>query len=187
MSEETADPRSGRVVLFNGPPSSGKTSLVAALQQRLAEPWFHLSLDDFHAGYLERWWVADDGPLFDRLVAGYAASLREMAVAGNDVLAEAVITPARRNLYESVFGETPIALIAVRCPLEVAVDRERNRTDRRSGPIEFPPDYFAAVYGGLTYDHEIDTSNRTPDALATDLLESFSQFAPTSFTAHRTH
>ena len=89
-------------MLFNGPPSSGKTSLVNSLVALLTEPWFHLSLDDFRSGYPEPWFVHDTGALFDRLLAGYLASLREMAKSGNDVLAEAVITPSRRVLYASM-------------------------------------------------------------------------------------
>src|SRR5664280_571179 len=126
----------GRVVLFNGPPSSGKTNLVRSLIQSIGEPWFHLSLDGFRSGLADQWWVNDDGHLFHQVMVGYLASLREMALAGSDVLAEAVITPARRALYESTFGETPIVLIGVQCPLEVAMQRDSNRTDRLRGPID---------------------------------------------------
>jgi len=140
-----SDSSIGRVALFNGPPSSGKTSLVNSLQHQISAPWFHLSLDDFRPGYSESFWDEDEGDLFSRLLTGYVGALREMALAGNDVLAEAVITPARRLLYESTFGSLPLLLIGVKCRLDIAVQREVSRADRRHGPIELPAAYFAAV------------------------------------------
>jgi chloramphenicol 3-O phosphotransferase len=174
----------GRVVLFNGPPSSGKTSLVNSLLALISEPWFHLSLDDFRRGYSEQWWVLDRGQLFDRVLAGYLASLREMAIAGNDVLAEAVITPSRQALYAATFGDLPIALIGVHCALKVAVQRERNRTDRRRGPIDLPLEEYEAVHTGLTYDFEIDTSDERPEDLARAVALNFRSLSSSAFASH---
>jgi chloramphenicol 3-O phosphotransferase len=174
----------GRIVLFNGPPSSGKTSLVTALQHELLTPWFHLSLDDFHLGFTERSWREDEGQLFDRLVVGYLQSLRAIASSGIDVVAEAVMVPARRGLYQEVFDELPILLIGVRCSLGTAIDRERSRTDRRNGPIEFPADYFEAVYDGLTYDFESRTETSNPQELAAQLVQLLDQLTPSTFKDH---
>jgi chloramphenicol 3-O phosphotransferase len=182
--KETEKLATGRVVLFNGPPSSGKTSLVTSIQGIVDEPWFHMSLDDFHSGYSEQWWLNDDGRIFGQLVAGYLASLREMARAGNDVLAEAVITPSRRKLYESTFGATPVVLVGVRCPLKVAVHRERHRADRHHGPIDLQSDSFAAVHSGLTYDFEIDTSRLGPRELAASMVPKLRGLTPTPFSSH---
>jgi chloramphenicol 3-O phosphotransferase len=181
-----ASPQStaGRIVLFNGPPSSGKTSLVTALQHVLPTPWFHLSLDDFHLGFTERSWREDDGQLFDRLVVSYLQSLRAIALSGNDVLAEAVMVPARRDLYRETFNELPIILIGVRCSLSVAVEREQGRTDRRGGPIDFPSDYFEAVYDGLTYDFESATESGSPKALADELVRLLDHLTPSPFQNH---
>jgi len=174
----------GRIVLFNGPPSSGKTSLVRSLQRKIAEPWFHLSLDDFRSGYSNQWWDNDDGMLFDRVMASYLASLRQIALSGIDLLAEAVITPIRQSMYAKVFGELPIVLVGVRWPLEIAVEREGNRTDRQRGPIELPDADYAAVHSGLVYDFEVDTSRESPDELATKVDLNFTGFSASSFVSH---
>lgn len=180
----SSDSSIGRVALFNGPPSSGKTSLVNSLQREIAEPWFHLSLDGFLSGYSERSWTEDEGELFNRVQSGYLNSLREMALAGNDVLAEAVITPDRRLLYESTFGSMPLLLIGVKCRLDVATEREKNRTDRRRGPIELPAVEFAAVHEGLSYDLVIETSDDNPTDLAVKFLSDFIELIPSSFASH---
>ena len=182
----TAPPDSthGRLAFFNGPPSCGKTSLVDALQHQIAEPWFHLSLDDFRSGYTNRWWFESDDRRFELLLSGYLASLGEMVLAGNDVLAEAVITPGRRHLYDGTFGDLPMVLIGVTCPLEVAVLREATRTDRRGGPIDLPADYFAAVHNGLSYDLEVDTAKIGPTELAVELIPKFKRLVASSFENH---
>jgi len=178
------DTFTGRVALFNGPPSSGKSSLVNSLQHELTTPWFHLSLDDFRSGYPTSFWDDDEGDLFNRLLAGYVGALRELALAGNDVLAEAVITPARRSLYESTFGSLPLLLIGMKCRLETAIEREASRTDRRHGPIELPASYYAAVYEGLSYDLEIETSDENPKDLAVRFVSEFVALTPSSFASH---
>ncbi|MEM7081062.1 MAG: AAA family ATPase [Pseudomonadota bacterium] len=40
----------GKVIILNGASSSGKTTLALALQQQLAEPYQHISLDQFRDG-----------------------------------------------------------------------------------------------------------------------------------------
>jgi chloramphenicol 3-O phosphotransferase len=180
----TSSTAPGRVVLFNGPPSSGKTSLVNALVDQRAEPCFHLSLDDFRMGIAERSWLDDDGTLFEGLITGYLGSLRAVALAGIDVMAEAVMVPARRSRYAEIFGELPVIVIGVRCPLDVATQRERDRTDRRGGPIDFPADYFGAVYSGLTYDYEIATDTGDPSGLAATVAANLDRLVATSFSSH---
>jgi chloramphenicol 3-O phosphotransferase len=187
MTQPTSSPsETGRLVFFNGPPSSGKTSLVDELQHQLDEPWFHLSLDDFRSGIADQWWLADDGQLFERVLRGYLASLYAMVLAGLDVTAEAVITPGRRRLYETTFGETPITLIGVVCPLEVATEREGSRGDRQCGPIDLDADAYAAVHAGLLYDTEINTSKEEPSALARALALHFDRLQSSSFRSHLT-
>lgn len=174
----------GRVVLFNGPPSVGKTSLLRAMINQLESPWYHLSLDEFRSGIAERWWISDRGELFERLVAAYLGALRQVALEGIDVLAEAVVTPARRALYDQVFGSMPLLLISVRCSLDVAIQRERSRIDRRSGPLDMSAHDFAAVYSGMTYDMEIDSAADQPPDLADLVRANLDQLEPSTFASH---
>lgn len=135
-------------------------------------------------GIAERSWLEDEGTLFEGLITGYLGSLRAVALAGIDVMAEAVIVPARRSRYAEIFGELPIIVIGVRCPLDVATQRERARTDRRGGPIDFPADYFEAVYSGLSYDFEIATDTGDPSGLAAQVAANLDRLVPTSFSSH---
>jgi chloramphenicol 3-O phosphotransferase len=162
------------VVLLNGPPSSGKTTLARALSEVLRPPHFHLSLDDFRRGYPDEIWLHDDGSRFRQVMIGYLGALRAMALAGNDVVAEAVVTRDRLASYLDTFDGLSVVFVGVRCSLEVAVDREARRSDRLKGPVELPEDAFEAVHSHGAYDVEVDTSNTSAsdvaDYLATQLL-----------------
>lgn len=171
----------GRLVLLNGPPSCGKTSLARALQRALEGPWLHLSLDAFRAGYRDDRWISDDGTLFEQVLVGYLAALRQLAEAGMDLLAEAVITPDRRNLYATTFRGLPVLVIGVHCSHAEALRREQQRSDRRQGPLDLPPEAYAAVHSGMTYDLEVDTSTTPAESLARRLASELDNVEAAAF------
>jgi chloramphenicol 3-O phosphotransferase len=92
-----------------------------------------------------------------------------MALAGNPLIAEAVIVPARLPPYLETLKDLPVTFVGVRCPLHVAASREGQRDDRRSGPMPLTAEAFAAVHSHGAYDIEVDTTTATTDRLATDL------------------
>jgi chloramphenicol 3-O phosphotransferase len=162
----------GQVMLLNGAPSAGKTTLAKAMQDAAPTPLYHRSLDDFLAGYPLRFRASDDGTLFERLMIGYVHALAELAAAGNDVVAEAVIIPGRLSLYRAAFRDVPVLLVGVRCTLAVAQERERARTDRVH-PIDLDVPWFGTVHE-LPYDLEVDTSDgSTAEETALTLLALF--------------
>jgi len=126
----------GRILLLNGPPSSGKTTLARAIQAAAEQPLWHQSLDDFRAGYSKRFWRVDDGSLFALAMYAYLRALRSIAEAGVDLVAESVITPTRRSMYLGVFDGFSVTFVGVRCTLPVAQAREHARTDRLRGPVD---------------------------------------------------
>jgi len=147
----------GRVVLLNGPPSSGKTSLAQSFVAQSLHPWFHRNLDDFRRGYADRYWRDDDGRLFAAVAEGYLGALRSLALAGVDLIAETVITPERVDAYAAAFDDIRLLLVAVRCPIEVARRREAARADRLRGPIDLPDAGFESVYTAVRYDLQLDS------------------------------
>lgn len=169
----------GRVVLLNGTPSSGKTTLVRALREVLEPPHWSLSLDDFRKGYLARnwdpfrgpWWSGHERSLFLLVLHGYLRSLRAMAETGHHVLAEAVILPATARLYDDTFSGLVLYLVGVRCPIDVAEERERQRTDRVTpGGIPLRVPEFDLVHTGRRYDVEVDTSKQQVDECVSAIL-----------------
>ena len=67
---------------------------------------------------------------------GYLRALRALTEAGNDLVAEAVLTPSRRDIYLRTFDGISVTFVGVRCSLAVAQAREQARTDRLRGPVD---------------------------------------------------
>lgn len=160
---------SGRIIFINGVPNAGKTTLAEAVQAALAEPYLHLSLDDFLRGYSDRHWLAASPPSFTRVMNGYLRSLRQLALCGNNIVAEAVITPNRVDTYLQLFGDLPVLLVGLHVSLEEAHRRERQRTDRLK-PYEVTANDIEWVHSHGFYDLELVTSALAPDAAAVQVL-----------------
>lgn len=152
----------GRVILLNGTPSSGKTTVALALWNALEPAHWYRSLDDFRAGYQDEHWRGDHRPLFQMVVRGFVRAVGEMARVGHDVITEAVILPDRVDLYLDALVGLNVVLVGVRCPLAVAQQRERERADRLGGPIELAVPDFDAVHRDVRYDIDFDTSVVSP-------------------------
>jgi len=163
---------SGQILLLNGAPSTGKTTLARAIQERCPKPLFHRSLDDFLEGYRHAARRTEPG-VFDRVLAGYLGALRELAAAGIDLVAEAVIIPERVGLYADAFAGSSVLLVGVHCPLAVAQERERLRHDRPGGVLKLDVPWFETVHD-VPYDLEVQTVDREAiDAAAAAAVELF--------------
>ncbi len=178
--------RSGRIILLNGTSSSGKSTLVRALQDRLPDPWLEIGIDRFvfalpgryrdqplwsdvfryvrdYAGRPDRFTI-QAGPLGERLVSGMHRTAAALADEGIDVIVDHVLLE-RAWLDECRRLWAPYAplYVGVRCPLHVVQERERNRRDRTIGQAAAQ---FAVVHRWGDYDLEVDTSVLSPDQAA---------------------
>jgi chloramphenicol 3-O phosphotransferase len=182
----TAD-RTGRIVLLNGTSSSGKTTLVRALQAILPEPWLEIGIDRFVFSlpkqYLDQplWsevfryvrldgavdgpFRIETGPLGRRLVLGMHATAAALAGQGLNVIVDHVLLEddwlADCRTRWAAFD---VLVVGVRCPLEVVIERERSRKDRTIGQAEAQ---FHVVHRHRGYDLELDTSALSPEEGAT--------------------
>lgn len=175
-----ASERTGRLVLLNGTPSSGKTTLARALQAELSTPFYHHSLDEFRQGYPVGCWRADShGELFRRVLDVYVTTLRTFVLLGHDVISEAVITPQTLDRYLGLFEDVPVLFIGIQCPLPEVERRERTRTDRHAPS---PPPLDEAVHAHGCYDLEVDTARYEPVQAARLVAEIIAQPPdPTAF------
>jgi chloramphenicol 3-O phosphotransferase len=174
------------VILLNGTSSSGKSTLVRALQDRLDGPWLEVGIDQFvfalprryrdqpHWSELFRYlpipggadgaFTIETGPLGERLVAGMHRTADALARADLDVIVDHVLLePAWLDDLRGLLADVPVLFVGVRCPLEVVVERERNRRDRTIGQAEA---MFHVVHRRGGYDLEVDTSVLGPGECA---------------------
>ena len=177
------------VIFLNGTSSSGKTTLLKALQKQLQEPFLDMGIDKFiwmlPGRYLDRplW---DDvlgkahhsGPLGLTLFSGMHHAIAAAASRGNNILADHVfVEKAWVEECTSLFAEMNAYLIGVKCPLEVVEQREADRKDRTLGQASLQYD---VIHKYVTYDLEVDTSLFSAEECAEKVSERLKS-PPTAF------
>lgn len=174
----------GRVVLFHGTSSSGKTTVARAVQRLSDEPWVHLGIDAFWNAIDERWmehgpraaegflWLEDatvvPGPVGQSLAKGMRAALAAFARVGNDVLVDDVfIDPAWLVGWRNELIDLESLLVGVLAPAHVLEERERVRGNRIAGEARAQ---FEVIHWGIEYDLTVDTSRQSPEECAQSIL-----------------
>ena len=169
----------GRIIFLNGASSSGKSTLATALQERLDEPFLHVSSDHLAAGGVLPRRRDRDGP-FDwwhqmrpRFFAGFHRCIPALAYPGNDLIVDHIIEFAtwRRDLAALLRG-LDVYLIGVHCDLDEIDRRERERGDRRVGEGRT----HVTVDGIHTfgpYDLDVDTTRGVSAELVDAVLDAW--------------
>ncbi len=159
-----------RIILLNGPSSSGKSTLAKTLQKRIAETrnkqYAVISIDDFLP-------MTAEEPIYEDDVFAISLLLCEAAqrtVLKNDgVIIDHVITS--RRIFEQLrqmLQEYDLRLVRVTCPLEVLRKREQERKNRCLGSAEASQKYLFPQDG---YDVTVDTHANTALECADRILE----------------
>jgi len=172
----------GRIIVINGTSSSGKTTLVRAVQAAMPDLWLEMGIDRFAYALPGRvngqpsWPLLfayvrpdgrSDGPftiettaLGQRFIAGMHATAAALAESGLNVIVDHVILePGWVAEMRRLWASFDVLFVGVRCPLDVVLERERSREDRTIGQAEAQ---FDVVHRWTTYDVEVDTSILTP-------------------------
>jgi chloramphenicol 3-O phosphotransferase len=183
--------RAGTIILLNGTSSSGKTSILKALQDIQEEPYLDVGLDKFlwmlPGRYLEPpLWdevlgLADRaGPVGHHLVSGMHQAIAVLSLGGNNVIADHVLVePDWLRQCIRLFSPLPAYFVGVHCPLEVLEQRERERHNRTWGQARLQYD-LVHVHG--IYDLEVDTSINAPEECAQQIkLRLQSEVPPHAF------
>jgi chloramphenicol 3-O phosphotransferase len=168
-----AGPRTrGRVVLLNGPSSSGKSSIGRAVLPLLADPWFLVPVDGISGmrstEHLRSLDAAETREVLRRTRLGYHRVIAALAAAGNDVVGDYPLSePWRLADLLDVLDGYDVTLVDVRCSAEELARRERARGDRPIG--------LAASQTGV-YDHGdndlvVDTTQRTAADCAREIVD----------------
>jgi chloramphenicol 3-O phosphotransferase len=183
----TAGP--GRIVILNGAPRSGKSSIVALVQATIEGRWMNLGVDvarqmtpprlqpgiGLRPGGERPDLEASVAPLYGALYDSVAAHSRH----GLDVVVDVghhddysrplgILTDAARRL-----SGLPVLFVGVRCPIEVIMQRRDSSPSgryERSALDGTVPDpvlrWQAAVHVPGIYDLEVDTSQMSAEECA---------------------
>jgi chloramphenicol 3-O phosphotransferase len=192
----------GTIVLLNGAPRSGKSSIARAVQASLPGVWINLGVDVAMAAMpqhlkpglglrpggerpdLEPLVQQQYGALFDSIAAHARNGLSVVSDLGiHDFYSKplGILADAVRRL-----DGLPVLFVGVRAPIEVIM--ARRNADSQGGYYEtgsVPPltvTRWDAVHSPGLYDLEVDTSQTTPEQAAENIARLIKSWpVPTAF------
>jgi chloramphenicol 3-O phosphotransferase len=183
----------GQIVILNGAPRSGKSSIVTAIQETFPGVWMNLGVDVFNrsivpAGYRPGIGLRPGGerPEDEALVPVLYAALYDCVAALSRQGLNVVVDVGHHEAYSrplDVLSDAagrlrglPVLFVGVRCPVDVIMARRdagqvgREGTYATSGPGGEVPgpvrQWDDEVHRGKSYDLEVDTSQLSPSQAA---------------------
>ena len=179
-------PAPGQIIILNGTPRSGKSSIAAAIQQTFDGVWMNLGVDRFMqmtpSKYLPGIGLRPGGerPDLEPLVLILYRAMYESIAAHSRLGLNVVVDVGHHDAYAVPRGilpdcarrlsGLPVLFVGVRCPLEIIMDRRRatwGAGDAVDAPVPHPVRLWQeAVHTPGIYDLEVDTSALSPEGCA---------------------
>lgn len=166
-------PKRGKLVIFNGPSSAGKSTLVALVQKKLHHlnfPTLSLSMDSFlkatSCGHENACEAMAHG---DAVVQSLHGAASAAVMMGTSVLLDHVLGDDAA-WYDDIMQRldfTPY-IIQVQCHLPELERRELQRNDRNPN-LEHVRRQYASIHASVPTAFTVDTSEASPEACA-DLI-----------------
>ncbi len=172
----------GRIVVLNGAPRSGKTSICRALQEHAPGGWINLGVDSSERSLPERYRPGiglrpgGERPDLEELVISLYAALYESVAAHARLGFDVVVDVGHHDEYSTahdMLGRCArrleglaVLFVGVRCPLDVVWERRertwgQNRATADDVLVRAVTRWQDAVHAHLTYDMEVDTATLT--------------------------
>lgn len=183
----------GQIFILNGAPRSGKSSIVAVIQETFAGPWMNLGVDVFvrqvtPARYrpgiglrpggerpdLEAFVEAAYAAMYESIAAHTRLGLNVVVDVGHHdacAVTRKILSQCARRL-----AGVPVLFVGVRCPIEVIMERRNAGQPGREGgyltgsdaePIPVPVQRWQReVHIPGVYDFEVDSSLLSPSECA---------------------
>jgi chloramphenicol 3-O phosphotransferase len=156
----------GKIIIINGPSSSGKTTLALALQKQLDIPFIRFSFDLFidHKAFPSEQ-IRNGTFSWDLMRPSVFRGLHQcipaLATAGNNIIFDHIIE-TKPWLYEllSLISELDVFFVGLHCSLPELERREIQRGDRRKGEAHLD---FQTVHSITSYDLELNSENLLED------------------------
>lgn len=165
----------GCIILLNDASSSGKSTLAAALRERLPLPFWHYSIDHLISAKILPHARIDSGEfpwpsLRPQFFEGFHNSIPALAAAGNHLIVEHIVeTEAWMQRLLLLLEGFDVFFVGLHCPLDELERRERQRGNRRIGEARAD---FEVTHTLGRYDFEC-SATEAADTVAARLAEAW--------------
>lgn len=184
----TNDSSAGQIIILNGAPRSGKSSIAKAIQEQFEGPWMNLGVDTYNGMTPERYLPGiglrpgGERPDLEEIVPFLYAALYESIAIHAGLGLNVVADLGHHDAYSQPLGILvdcarrlegfPVLFVGVKCPIEVIMQRREIVVPGRealyvkadgNGAIPAPVQLWQEkVHIPGIYDLELDTSVLTP-------------------------
>ena len=189
--------RAGQIVVLNGTPRSGKSSIAAAVQRTFDGVWMNLGVDRFKAMTPQQYQPGiglrpgGERPDLEPLIVLHYRAMYESIAAHSRLGLNVVVDVGHHDFYSVPRGilpdcarrldGLPVLFVGVRCPLDVVMARRRATwgTDPVDGSVPAPVRLWQrAVHEPGIYDLEVDTSLLSPGQCAEAIRRRLAEAPP---------
>jgi chloramphenicol 3-O phosphotransferase len=176
----------GQIVILNGPPRAGKSSIASAIQDSFAGVWINLGCDRYKAMIADRYQPGiglrpgGERPDLEPLIATMFRALYDAIATHSRLGLNVVADMGHHDHYSRPLGilpacarqlsGLPVLFVGVRCPIEVIMQRRAatwGDAYADDGSVPRPIALFQRdVHVPGIYDLEVDTSLTSPQESA---------------------
>jgi chloramphenicol 3-O phosphotransferase len=187
----------GQIVVLNGTPRAGKSSIAKAIQASFDGVWLNLGVDRFKAATPERFQPGiglrpgGERPDLEPLVKTLYLALYESIAAHSRLGVNVVVDANHHDDYSRPLGilpacarvvrNLPVLFVGVRCPIDVIMSRRIatwGSGHEPDGSIPLPVRRWQDAVHAHRYDLEVDTSLAGPDGCAAVISERLASGPP---------
>ena len=158
----------GRIIFLNGVTSSGKTSIVEALQERDDVFFYVVANDLFQEMVGDKFLREDYWKYLSEVIIMMYHTAKLYSDMGKNVLIDGIlverdeIKPHYQQLME-ILKENPLVIVEVYCPLDICRERNIARGDRYETQSDEQHELMAQ---NIKYSFRVDTSVNSPEECA---------------------
>ncbi len=176
----------GQIIILNGVPRSGKSSIVKVIQETFDGPWLNLGVDTFKEHIVPKRYSPAIGlrpggerPDLEPLIAVLYAAMYESIAAHSRLGLNVAADVGHHDSYSTPQGilansarrlnGLPVLFVGIRCPIEVIMERRRNTWGAVAADEPVPRAvrlWQREVHIPGIYDLEVDTSLLGPEECA---------------------
>lgn len=164
----------GRIIFLNGITSSGKTSIVEAMQS-YSEPFFYVVANDLFENTIgDKHLQTDYWKYLSEVIIMMYHTATLFSDNGKNVLIDGILVerPELKPHYDKVkdiFNGYPLEIVEVYCPLDLCRKRNIERGDRRE---EQSDEQNKIMSQNIRYSCSVDTSLNTAEECAEIIITS---------------